>query len=198
MTDALLLLLSFFSSSFHAFPVTGVLLSLWSFLSSFCAFPPTDVLLSLLSFFKVLFMHFHWCVTIIIALFQVLFTFPLTDVQTLARQGPIERWFARYVYEYPEKRYERTLHVLWEEGEKIKMRYCPAFRFPITDTHPPPHPRKIPVILDIKFPALNLRAIVWFPFPRLLRLFFYLNLVLLLLLSCHISAYGPYSWFLFF
>ena len=102
-------------------------------------------------FFKSSFYAF----TIIIALFQVLFTFPLTDVQTLARQGPIERWFARHVYEYPEKRYERTLHVLWEEGEKIKMRYCPACCFSITDP-----PQKIPVIPDIKFPASNLRAVV--------------------------------------
>ncbi|XP_076451942.1 NADH dehydrogenase [ubiquinone] 1 beta subcomplex subunit 5, mitochondrial-like [Babylonia areolata] len=37
-------------------------------------------------------------------------------------KGPIERWFARYIYEYPEKRYERTLHVLWEESEKRKIR----------------------------------------------------------------------------
>ncbi|KAK7093709.1 NADH dehydrogenase [ubiquinone] 1 beta subcomplex subunit 5, mitochondrial-like [Littorina saxatilis] len=37
-------------------------------------------------------------------------------------KGPIERWFARYIYEYPEKRYERTLHVLWEEGERVKVR----------------------------------------------------------------------------
>ncbi|KAL8597673.1 hypothetical protein ACOMHN_012640 [Nucella lapillus] len=37
-------------------------------------------------------------------------------------KGPIERWFARYIYEFPEKRYERTLHVLWAESEKRKIR----------------------------------------------------------------------------
>lgn len=37
-------------------------------------------------------------------------------------KGPIERWFARYVYEYPEKRYERTLHYLHVECERKKMR----------------------------------------------------------------------------
>merc|ERR1712154_550307 len=37
-------------------------------------------------------------------------------------RGPIQRWFVKYIYEYPEKRYERTLHHLWEEGERRKMR----------------------------------------------------------------------------
>jgi len=37
-------------------------------------------------------------------------------------KGPIERFFARYVYEFPERRYERTLHHLYMETERIKMR----------------------------------------------------------------------------
>jgi len=37
-------------------------------------------------------------------------------------KGPIERWFAKNVYDYEEKRYEITLHNLWEEGEKRKIR----------------------------------------------------------------------------
>lgn len=37
-------------------------------------------------------------------------------------KGPIERWFAEKIYDFPEKRYERTLHVLWEESEKVKLR----------------------------------------------------------------------------
>lgn len=37
-------------------------------------------------------------------------------------KGPIERWFSRYVYEYPERTYERTLHLLWEEQMRRKNR----------------------------------------------------------------------------
>jgi hypothetical protein len=39
-------------------------------------------------------------------------------------QGPIERWFAKNVYESHEKRYERTLHLIWEETERMKYRYA--------------------------------------------------------------------------
>lgn len=33
-------------------------------------------------------------------------------------QGPIKRWFAKYVYETPQKEYERTLHFLHEKREE--------------------------------------------------------------------------------
>ncbi|KAL3861024.1 hypothetical protein ACJMK2_007117 [Sinanodonta woodiana] len=35
---------------------------------------------------------------------------------------PIERWFARYVYETPQKSYEKYMHVLHVENEKAKWR----------------------------------------------------------------------------
>ncbi|KAK3583435.1 hypothetical protein CHS0354_025557 [Potamilus streckersoni] len=35
---------------------------------------------------------------------------------------PIERWFARYVYETPQKSYEKYMHVLYVEKEKAKWR----------------------------------------------------------------------------
>jgi len=33
-------------------------------------------------------------------------------------QSPIKRWFAKYVYESPQKEYERTLHFLHEKREE--------------------------------------------------------------------------------
>ena len=37
-------------------------------------------------------------------------------------QSPFERFSAHYVHEYPEKVYERTLHLISEEMDKMKMR----------------------------------------------------------------------------
>ncbi|XP_041378398.1 NADH dehydrogenase [ubiquinone] 1 beta subcomplex subunit 5, mitochondrial-like [Gigantopelta aegis] len=37
-------------------------------------------------------------------------------------KGPIERWFARYIYDSPEKIHERNLHFLKEEMETSKLR----------------------------------------------------------------------------
>ena len=41
-------------------------------------------------------------------------------------------------------------------------------------------------------PVWNLSAVIWFPFPISSLVFF--CLVLLLFLSCHFSANGPFSW----
>ncbi|XP_023226479.1 NADH dehydrogenase [ubiquinone] 1 beta subcomplex subunit 5, mitochondrial-like [Centruroides sculpturatus] len=35
---------------------------------------------------------------------------------------PIQRFFARYIYASPQQIYEKNMHALWEESEKVKWR----------------------------------------------------------------------------